>query len=46
MGERRTGTGDEELERGTRPGNEARETLLPYPNSVTKNGGTKNRNGG
>ena len=45
-GERRTGTRDEEPERGTRPGNEARETLRPHPNSVTKNWGTKNRNGG
>ena len=35
-GERRTGTGNEE--RGTRPGNEARETLRPYPNSVTGTG--------
>ena len=37
-GERRTGTGDEDEERGTRPGNEARETLRPYPNSVTGTG--------
>ena len=37
-GERRTGTGDENEERGTRPGNEARETLRPYPNSVTGTG--------
>ena len=30
--------GDEEPERGTRPRNEARETLRPYPNSVTGTG--------
>ena len=30
--------GDEEPERGTRPWNEARETLRPYPNSVTGTG--------
>ena len=34
--ERRTGTRDEE--RGTRLGNEARETLWPHPNSVTGTG--------
>ena len=34
-GERGTGTGDEEPAQGTRPWNEARETLRPYPNSVT-----------
>ena len=37
-GERRTGTWNEDEERGTRPGNEARETLRPYPNSVTGTG--------
>ena len=43
-GGRGTGTGDEEPERGrgtgrgTRPWNEARETLRPYPNSVTGTG--------
>ena len=37
-GERRTGTRDEDEERGTRPGNEARETLRPHPNSVTGTG--------
>ena len=37
-GEQRTGTGDEDEERRTRPGNEARETLRPYPNSVTGTG--------
>ena len=36
--ERGTGTGDEEPERGTRPWNEARETLRPYPNSITGTG--------
>ena len=35
-GERRTGTKDEE--RGTRPGNKARETLRPHPNSVSGTG--------
>ena len=34
--ERRTGDKDEE--QGTRPGNEARETLRPYPNSETGTG--------
>ena len=37
-GERRTGTWDEDEERGTSPGNEARETLRPYPNSVKGTG--------
>ena len=37
-GERRTGTRDEDEERGMRPGNEARETQRPYPNSVTGTG--------
>ena len=37
-GERRTGTGDEDEERGMRPGNEARETLRPYQNSVMGTG--------
>ena len=36
--ERGTGTGDQEPERGTRPWNKARETLRPYPNSVTGTG--------
>ena len=36
--ERRTGTRDEDEERGTRPGNQARETLWPHPNSVTGTG--------
>ena len=31
-------TGNEEPERGTRPWNEARETLQPYPNSVMGTG--------
>ena len=38
MGERRTGTRDEDEEQGTRPGNEARENLRPRPNSVTGTG--------
>ena len=29
---------NEDEERGTRPGNEAQETLRPYPNSVTGTG--------
>ena len=29
---------DQDEERGMRPGNEARETLRPYPNSVTGTG--------
>ena len=37
-GERGTGMGNEELERGTRLWNEARETLRPFPNSVTARG--------
>ena len=37
-GERRTGTRDKGEERGMRPGNEAQETLWPYPNSVTGTG--------
>ena len=37
-GKRRTGTRDKDEERGTRPGNEARETLRPRPNSVTGTG--------
>ena len=37
-GERGTGTGNKEPERGTRLWNEARETLRPYPNSVTARG--------
>ena len=37
-GGRGTGTGDEEPERGTGPWNEARETLRPYPNSITGTG--------
>ena len=36
--ERRTGTGNEEPERGTRLWNEAQETLRPYPNSITGTG--------
>ena len=35
-GGRGTGTGDEEPERGTRPWNQIRETLRPYPNSISK----------
>ena len=37
-GEQRTRTWNENEERGTRPGNEARETLRPHPNSVTGTG--------
>ena len=37
-GERKTGTRDEDEERGTRPRNEALETLRPHPNSVTGTG--------
>ena len=37
-GGRGTGRGHEEPERGTRPWNEARETLRPYPNSITGTG--------
>ena len=36
--ERGTGTGNDEPERGTTNQNEARETLRPYPNSITGTG--------